>query len=119
MNGIERENRRVVFDYYIQNKDGNGELETVLKEIKSKDSTIADCLESWQKCLPDDKKVSPKDFDKFWVQIYQRYDCCTKKEAKQAERKCNNETSFSKDIYNLNSAILDDLKKFLIKLGAL
>lgn len=117
MNTLEIENRTVVFDYYIQNKDDNGELETVLKEIKSKDSTIANCLESWQKCLPDDKKVSQKDFDKFWIQIYQRYDCCTKKEQKQAGIKCNNEISLEKSIYDLNSPILNNLKEFLQKLG--
>ena len=117
MNGIERENRTVVFDYYIQNKDGNGELEIVLKEIKSKDSTIADCLNSWQECLPIDKKLNTKDFNKFWIQIYQRYDCCTKREQKQAGIKCNNEISFSKNTYDLNSPILDNLKEFLQKLG--
>ena len=31
---------------YIMNVSGSGELETVLKAIKSKDSTYADCLES-------------------------------------------------------------------------
>ena len=117
MQDIGIENRTVVFDYYIQNKDGNGELETVLKEIKSNKSTIADCLNSWQECLPIDKKLNTKDFNKFWIQIYQRYDCCTKREQKQAGIKCNNEISFSKNIYDLNSPILDDLKEFLQKLG--
>ncbi len=117
INELELENRTAIFDSYIQNKDGNGELETVLKEIKSKDSTIADCLESWKKCLPDDKKVSQKDFDKFWIQIYQRYDQCTKKEQKQAWRKCDNEISLSKNIYDLNSPILENLKKFLKEIG--
>ena len=32
---------------YITNKDGFGELETVLKAIKKEDSTYADCLDSW------------------------------------------------------------------------
>jgi len=117
MQDIGIENRTVVFDYYIQNKDGNGELETVLKEIKSNESTIADCLNSWQECLPENKKLKQKDFDKFWIQVYQRYDCCSKKEQKQAEKKCDNEISFSKNIYDLNSPILDNLKEFLQKLG--
>ena len=117
MKDIEIENRIAVFYYYIQNKDGNGELETILKEIKSEESIIADCLNSWQECLPTDKKLNQKEFDKFWIQIYQRYDCCSKKESKQAGEKCNNEASFRKNIYNLDSSILDDLKEFLIKLG--
>lgn len=33
---------------YITNIDGEGELETLLKAVKSKDSIYADCLESWQ-----------------------------------------------------------------------
>lgn len=117
---LPKDYRNIPFFIYIQNKDGYGELETLLKNIKSEDSTIADCLESWQNCIPDDKKLSQKDFDKFWIQVYQRFDCCNKKEQKQAERKCNNEVSLKqKDIYNLDSEIkeLDELKKFLKQLG--
>ena len=109
----------VDFSIYIMNVEGSGELETVLKTIKSKDSSIADCLDSWQECLPDDKKLTKKDFDKFWIQMYQRYDCCTKEEAKQAGKNCNNLASFSKDIYDLDNPILEDLKKFLKELGEL
>jgi len=106
------------FFIYIQNHEGYGELESVLKMIKKSDSTIADCLESWQECLPDGKKVSQKDFDKFWIQVYQRYDCCTKKEQKQAGIKCNNEISLKeKDIWNFDHEILNDLKTFLTQLG--
>ncbi len=106
-----------IFSIYIMNIKGEGELETVLKEIKSKDSTIADCLESWQECLPTEKKLKQKDFDKFWIQIYQRYDCCTKTEQKRAGEKCNNQKSFSKEIYNFENPILEDLKVFLRDLG--
>ena len=117
MNDLAIENRNVVFDCYVQNKNGNGELETVLKAIKSKDATVADCLESWQECLPKDKKLSQKEFDKFWIQIYQRYDCCTKKESKRAGEKCNNETSLKKDIYDFEHPILNKLKEFLQEIG--
>ena len=105
------------FNIYIMNVSGTGELETVLKKIKSKDSTIADCLDAWQTCLPTGKKLNQKEFDKFWVQMYQRYDNCTKEEAKQAGKNCNNEISFSKNIYNLDNPILDELKTFLQELG--
>lgn len=107
----------VDFSIYIMNVDGHGELETVLKTIKSKNSSIADCLDSWQECLNEDKKLTKKDFDKFWIQMYQRYDCCTKEEAKQAGKNCNNKASFSKNIYNLDNSILDELKTFLQELG--
>jgi len=111
-------NSDVVFNIYIMNVDGNGELETVLKKIKSKDSTVADCLESWQECIEENKKLNQKEFDKVWIQMYQRYDCCTKKEAKQAGKNCNNEASFSKSIYNLDDPILNELEIFLTALGA-
>lgn len=113
---IFEKNSDIVFQIYIMNVAGHGELETVLKEIKSEDSTVADCLESWQHCLPDDKKLSQKEFDKFWIQMYQRYDCCLKKELKQAGRKCNNEVSLKeKNIWNFDHEILNELKEFLNK----
>lgn len=107
----------VEISIYIMNVDGQGELETVLKQIASNDTTIADCLESWKACIEEGKKLSQKEFDKVWVQMYQRYDCCTKKEAKQAGKKCNNEISFSKNIYDLDNPILAELKTFLQELG--
>jgi hypothetical protein len=117
-NTLEDDFKNIPFYIYILNLNGYGELETILKEIKSQDSTIADCLESWQECLPEEKKLNQKDFDKFWVQIYQRYDCCSKKERKQAHRKCNNEASLkNKEIYNLEHKVLNDLKQFLKELG--
>jgi hypothetical protein len=113
------ENSDVRFEIYIMNVDGFGELETILKLIYSKDATIANCLEKWQDCLPEDKRLNQKEFDKFWIQIYQRYDCCSKKEAKQAGKKCNNKTSLKeKDIWNFEHEILDDLKEFLKTVGA-
>ena len=110
-------NTDVVFRIYIMNVDGHGELETVLKKIKSNDSTVADCLDSWQECLPDDKKINQKEFDKIWIQMYQRYDCCTKKESKRAGEKCNNEASLKKEIYDLDNNILNELKDFLKEIG--
>ena len=110
----------VKFSIYILNINGKGELETLLKVIKSQDSTVADCLDAWQGCLPENKKLKLKDFDKFWIQVYQRYDCCTKKEQKQANRKCNNESSLKdKLIYDFDQDIeeLNTLKRFLIDLS--
>ncbi len=109
----------VEFAIFILNVSGKGELETLLKAIKCKYSPMADCLEAWQACLQD-KKLKQKDFDKFWVQIYQRYDCCTTKEKKQADRKCGNEASLkNKSIYDFdyNMPELNELKDFLRELG--
>ena len=99
---------------HVLNIDGNGELETVLKTIKTESSIFADCLDSWRDCLKSSGlEITDKEFDKFWVQIYQRYDCCTKTEQKQAGRKCNNEASLNKDIWNFQDSVLDDVKEFL------
>ncbi len=107
-------NPDVAFSIHILNIDGKGELETLLKAIKSKPSPMADCLDAWQQCLSsNDKTLKPKDFDKFWVSIYQRFDCCTKKEQKQAGCKCNNEASFKKPIYDFEKEELNELKLFL------
>jgi hypothetical protein len=99
---------------HILKVDGSGELETVLKAIKSDDSTFADCLDAWRDCVTHhDKEITDKDFDKFWVNIYQRYDCCSKKEKKQAGTKCNPEASLQKDIWDFAHPVLNDLKSYL------
>jgi hypothetical protein len=100
---------------YIMNVTGNGELETVLKAIKSQDSAYADCLEAWKACLITKGKpeISQKDFDKFWVSNYLRFDTCSKKEQKQANKNCKNEVAIKKDIWDFENPILNDLKEFL------
>jgi len=100
---------------YIMNVKGFGELETVLKAIKSHDSTYADCLKNWKICLEQENKtIKPKDFDKFWINVYQRYDCCTnRKDKKHKDTRCNFAASMKKDIWNFESDELDELKNFL------
>ncbi|MDQ6979579.1 MAG: hypothetical protein Q9M09_05280 [Mariprofundaceae bacterium] len=99
---------------HILNLNGKGELETILKNIKSKDSTYADCLEAWKICLATkEQNIDDKQFDKIWVSIYQRYDCCTRKEQKQAARKCSNEASMSKGIWDFSHLSLSDFKDFI------
>lgn len=99
---------------HIMNVAGHGELDTVLKAIKAKPSPFADCLEDWRKCLEaKGKSIKDKNFIKFWVDIYQRFDCCAKKEQKQAGTKCNFEASVKKDIWDFNNSVLDELKAFL------
>lgn len=103
---------------YIMNVYGKGELETVLKTIASQDSTYANCLDSWKQCLEEKgKEISQKDFDKFWVSNYLRFDTCTKKEQKQANKNCKNEVAIKKDIWDFKNPILDDLKEFLNQLS--
>jgi len=106
------------FSIYILNVDGVGELETLLKVIKSKNSPMADCLGAWQQCLSSNNKaLKQKDFDKFWISIYHRFDCCNKKEQKQAGCKCDNEASLKKPIYDFDKQELNALKQFLKELS--
>ena len=68
---------------YFTNVGGRGELETLLKVIKARESPHADCLDSWKTCLESQgKEINQKDFDKFWVSIYLRYDTCSIQEQK-------------------------------------
>ncbi len=61
---------------HVLNIDGHGELETVLKKIKSSPSFYADCLEHWKSCLEQEEKtITKKEFDKFWVAV--RVSDCT------------------------------------------
>ncbi|NJM62141.1 MAG: hypothetical protein HC849_21145 [Oscillatoriales cyanobacterium RU_3_3] len=103
---------------YFTNFEGTGELETVLKAIKARESPHADCLHSWKTCIENQgQKIDRKDFDKFWVSIYLRYDTCSNQEQKQAGKKCSMSgfdyvMQHKKDIWNWDNPALDDLKKF-------
>ena len=104
----------VYFACYIMNVNGYGELETLLKSIIKSDSIFADCLESWRECLKThNKDISDKDFDKFYINNYIRFDTCSKKEKKHADVYCTFEYSIKKDIWDLDNNILNDLKEFL------
>ncbi len=109
-----------VFSIYILNKNGVGELEDILKEIKSSNSPYADCLESWRECLLSNEiEVSDKVFNKFWVNNYIMYDTCTKsKHRGQKSKYCIFEYAMKeKNIWNFEHPILYELKKFLKELG--
>jgi hypothetical protein len=103
---------------YFTNVGGKGELETLLKAIKARDSPYADCLNSWQTCIESQgKEINQKEFDKFWVSIYLRYDTCSNQEQKQAGKKCSMSgfdyvMQNKKDIWDWNNPTLDDLKEF-------
>lgn len=108
----------IEFACYFTNVDGKGELETVLKKIKNQNSDYADCLEKWRNCLTEKgKDVSDKEFDKFWISNYIRFDTCSNKDKGQAERKCSMQNfDFvleNKRIFNFDDALLTDLKSFL------
>ena len=108
----------VDFVCYIMNVNGYGELETVLKSIKKSDSVFADCLDSWRECLKvHNKDISDKEFDKFYINNYIRFDTCSKSEQKQSSKYCSFEYAMKKDIWNLDNNILNKLKEFLYMLN--
>lgn len=126
------ENLDIYFGCYITNIDGKGELETLLRKIKSQNSIYADCLESWRKCLEkNDIQLSQKEFDKLWVSHYLKYDTCIGRDRKQKAKKCANqliqnpdndkieqnlkttEYTLKKDIWDFESKYLNELKEFL------
>jgi hypothetical protein len=112
-------NERIQIACYFTNIDGQGELETVLKTIKHRNSPYADCLEDWRNCImKQGQEIKQKDFDKFWVSLYLRYDTCSKKEQKQAERKCSMNAfdyvmQHKTAIWNFEHPSLQALKDFL------
>ncbi|MCW6050858.1 hypothetical protein K4039_12350 [Lyngbya sp. CCAP 1446/10] len=103
---------------YFTNVGGQGELETLLKEIKAIQSPYADCLDRWKTCIESQgKEINQKHFDKFWVSIYLRYDTCSNQEQKQAGKKCSMSgfdyvMEQKKDIWDWDNPALDDLKEF-------
>jgi hypothetical protein len=104
---------------YFTNVRGKGELETLLKAIKARESPYADCLDSWRSCIEEKegKKIKQKDFDKFWISNYIRYDTCSKQDQKQVEKKCSMHgfeyvMEHKKDIWDWDNPALDDLKEF-------
>jgi len=113
---------------YLVNVDENGELETLLKAIKSKESPYADCLEVWRDCIENrlkagtseekEKIISKKEFDKFWLNNYIRFDTCSQKERKQAEKKCSIKQfkyvlENKRDIFDFDHPVLRNFKNFL------
>jgi hypothetical protein len=98
---------------YFVNVNGKGELETILRIIKTQPSPHADCLEKWQNCIPN--QVSQKEFDKLWVHYYLKYDTATHQERQQASIYCTLEYSLKhkSHIWDLDSPVLDELKGFL------
>ncbi|MBD1884371.1 DUF3226 domain-containing protein [Microcoleus vaginatus] len=103
---------------YFTNVGGKGELETLLKAIKARESPHADCLDSWKTCIESQgQQINQKGFDKFWVSIYLRYDTCSDNEQQQAGRKCTMSgfdyvMQHKKDIWDWDNPALDDLKEF-------
>ena len=109
-----------IFSIYILNLNGKGELEDILKAIKTEESPYSDCLYYWKECLDEnDMEVSNKIFNKFWINNYIMYDTCTTSRDRGKKSKyCVFEYAMKeKSIWNFDHKILDNLKEFLKELG--
>jgi hypothetical protein len=81
------EDYQVQLACYFTKVDGKGELKTVLKAIKSQDSTHADCLDRWRECVTTSGgKITDKSFDKLWIANYIRDDTSTAADKKHAAK---------------------------------
>ncbi len=100
--------------------DGKGEIEDLLKMIKSKPSPLADCInKNLPHCLNENgiTDVNDKELVKLWINNYQRYDTLTKKNRIGSNTTWENVMlkrgedlfDFTKD----NISELFELKKFL------
>ena len=113
------ENPIIDFRIHILNIDGYGELEDILKKIVSNEPIMANCLNSWQECLKENR-LDDKELNKLWIQVYQKYDCCNKEEQENMRDNCNDKILLEdKKIYDFNAELkeLNDLKEFLQEIG--
>jgi len=114
------EEKNIEFQIYIMNLNGKGELEDILKSIKTEKSNYADCLSEWKECIEQKgEAVTNKIFNKFWINNYIMYDTCTASKHKgKKDTYCIFEYALKeKKIWNFDHEILDDLKEFLNQLS--
>jgi len=114
------ETRDIEFQIYIMSLDGKGELEDILKTIKTETSHHADCLLEWKTCVErTGGNVPDKIFNKFWINNYIMYDTCTSsKHRGKKDTYCIFEYALKeKKIWNFEHPILDELKDFLKQLS--
>jgi len=114
------ENRELEFKSYILNIEDKGELEDILKVIKTKEAPYANCLNPWKSCLENlNIEVTNKIFNKFWINNYIMYDTCTSSKHRGNKSKyCILEYALKeKGIWDFDHEILNKLKIFLQELG--
>lgn len=110
---------QINFACYFTNVEESGDLETLLKSIASQNSDYADCLENWKQCIESKgHTITSKDFDKFWISNYLRFDTCSARESSQAGKYCSLASldyvmKNKPHIFELDSPILVDLTAFL------
>lgn len=105
---------------HFTNVDGKGELETLLKAIKTEDSPHADCLNVWKTCIETrGQSITQKEFDKMWMSNYLRLDTCSSSKFRGNKGKyCSMDAldevlKREKKIFNLKATELNDIRAFL------
>ena len=107
------------FACYFTNVEESGDLETLLRSIAVEESDFADCLESWKTCIElKGHSISDKEFDKYWVSNYLRFDTCSREQSTQAGKYCSLAAfdyvmKNKPQIFDLRSDYLSDLSAFL------
>jgi hypothetical protein len=107
---------------YFINHNGKGEMEDLLKAIKTQPSPIADCVDALlPDCLAqhDENPVKDKDLIKLWMNHYIRYDTLPSNKRSDKFTKWENVMLKRSDIFDFNKtdvSALAELKSFLIKL---
>lgn len=94
--------------------DGSGEIENILKAIKSQPSPLADCVDSkLPECLDlqGEKALKDKDLVKLWINHYQRYDTLARKNRKDAFTKWENVMKHRSDIFDFAKDEIIELKQ--------
>ena len=119
------DNKNVQIACYFVNYQGKGEIEDVLKAIKSpkKSSLIADCVDrKLPECLAENVQsgLREKDLVKLWINHYVRYDTLKKSERKDKNTEWEKVMLNRSNIFDFdNESITEfvDLKNFLRKIA--
>lgn len=112
---------------YFANIKGEGELETLLFHIANKENAhYANCLQAWKECYTQkeiDKsyEIKNKEFQKFWIEIYKRFDTLPRNQRNETNTNFRNIMLGSEDgktanrnhIFDLNAEYLTEVKTFL------
>jgi hypothetical protein len=108
---------QVGFSCHFVHLNNRGEIEDILKAIKSKPSPIADCVDEH---LPicsqlNEIELREKDMVKLWFNHYQRYDTLSKKDRKSPFTTTEYIMKNRTDIFDFDKNLveLNELKSFL------
>lgn len=110
------------FVHIMKDDVEKGEIEDILKAIKTKPSPIADCVDiHLPNCLEDnnEKQLREKDLVKLWFNNYQRYDTLSKKDRKEPFTKIDFIMQNRTDIFDFDKDLpeFNELKAFLKRMS--